>query len=62
MTLGALFHCCSFSPPVAPLVTQVEKGFRSGRQNMVSSEQKTVSIVFRTELTAVDELAARAVL
>ena len=45
-----------------PLVTQVEKGFRSGRQNIVSSEQKTVSIVFRAELTAVDEPAACAAL
>jgi hypothetical protein len=41
-----------------PLVTQIDKGFRSGRQNIVSSEQKTVSIVFRAELTAVDEPAA----
>jgi hypothetical protein len=45
-----------------PFVTQVEKGFKSGRQNMVSSEQKTVSIVFRAELTAVDEPAACAAL
>jgi hypothetical protein len=45
-----------------PLVTQGEGGFRSGRRNMVSSEQKTVSIVFRAELTAVDEPAACAAL
>jgi len=45
-----------------PLLTKVEKGFRSGRQNIVSSEQKTVSIVFRAELTAVDEPAACAAL
>jgi hypothetical protein len=45
-----------------PLVTQGKGGFGSGWRNMVSSEQKMVSIVFRAELTAVDEPAACAAL
>jgi hypothetical protein len=48
--LGASFHCYSFSATRCPLVTGLERGFKSGRRNMVLSKAKTVSIVFRAEL------------
>jgi hypothetical protein len=45
MTLSTLFHWCSFTTR-RPLVTQVEKGFRSGRQNMVSPSKKRFQLCF----------------
>ena len=40
MTLGASFHCCSFSATRHPLVTRWEGRFNGGRRNMVSSKAK----------------------
>jgi hypothetical protein len=56
--IGRMFSLLFLLSHPCPLVPRREGGFKSGRRNMVSSEQKTVSIVFRAELTAVDEPAA----
>src|SRR5262245_13102982 len=51
MTLGASFHCCSFSATRRLLVTRRDAGFNSGRRMWFRRRQKTVSSVFRAELT-----------
>jgi len=52
MTLGACFHCSSLSATRRPLVTSRDEEFKTGRRNMVSSKAKTVSFVFRGELSS----------
>ena len=50
--IGRMFSLFFLLSHPCPLVTRTEGGFKSERRNMVSSEQKTVSIVFLVELTA----------
>src|SRR5262249_61003027 len=58
VTLGASFHCCSFSATRRPLVIRREVAFKAEAEIWFRRRQKTVSIVFRAELSAGTRRAA----